>query len=89
MDALEAKAGDANQDVKAAFARLQQARAETRIHQTTELRGPTASGMGGGMPVSPAHAGMLAHGKGDDSKTEVAHARIVVDQGLQRDPRLS
>jgi NodT family efflux transporter outer membrane factor (OMF) lipoprotein len=31
LDALEAKAGDANQDVKAAFARLQQARAETRI----------------------------------------------------------
>jgi outer membrane protein, multidrug efflux system len=31
LDALEAKVGDANQDLKAAFARLQQARAETRI----------------------------------------------------------
>jgi len=62
---------------------------KTGLLSTTELRGPTASGMGGGMPVSPAHAGMLAHGKGDDSKTEAAHARIVVDQGLQRDPRLS
>jgi NodT family efflux transporter outer membrane factor (OMF) lipoprotein len=31
LDALEMKAGDANQDLKAAFARLQQARAATRI----------------------------------------------------------
>jgi NodT family efflux transporter outer membrane factor (OMF) lipoprotein len=31
LDALEAKVGDANQNVKAAFARLQQARAATRI----------------------------------------------------------
>jgi len=31
LDALEAKAGDANQNIKAAFARLLQARAETRI----------------------------------------------------------
>src|SRR5882724_7279670 len=31
LDALEAKVGDANQDLKAAFARLQQARAATRI----------------------------------------------------------
>jgi NodT family efflux transporter outer membrane factor (OMF) lipoprotein len=31
LDALEAKVGDANQDLKAAFARLQQARATTRI----------------------------------------------------------
>ncbi|MHB8478103.1 MAG: efflux transporter outer membrane subunit [Steroidobacteraceae bacterium] len=31
LDALEAKADDANQDLKAAFARLQQARAATRI----------------------------------------------------------
>jgi NodT family efflux transporter outer membrane factor (OMF) lipoprotein len=31
LDALEAKAEDANQDLKAAFARLQQARAATRI----------------------------------------------------------
>jgi NodT family efflux transporter outer membrane factor (OMF) lipoprotein len=31
LDALEAKVGNANQNLKAAFARLQQARAETRI----------------------------------------------------------
>jgi NodT family efflux transporter outer membrane factor (OMF) lipoprotein len=31
LDALEAEVGDANQDLKAAFARLQQARAATRI----------------------------------------------------------
>ena len=31
LDALESKASDANQDVKAAFARLQQARAATRV----------------------------------------------------------
>jgi NodT family efflux transporter outer membrane factor (OMF) lipoprotein len=31
LDALETKAGDTNQDLKAAFARLQQARAATRI----------------------------------------------------------
>ena len=62
---------------------------KTGLLSTTEVRGPTVSGLGGGVPVSPAHAGMLTHGKGEDSKDEVAHARIVVDQGLQRDPRLS
>src|SRR6202035_686105 len=31
LDALEAKVGEANQDLRAAFARLQQARAATRI----------------------------------------------------------
>src|SRR6267378_7217010 len=31
LDALETRVGDANQDLKAAFARLQQARAATRI----------------------------------------------------------
>ena len=33
LDALEVKAGDANQNIQAAFARLQQARAETRIQR--------------------------------------------------------
>jgi outer membrane protein, multidrug efflux system len=33
LNALESKAGDANQNIKAAFARLQQARAETRIQR--------------------------------------------------------
>lgn len=63
---------------------------KTGLLSATEVRGPTASGMGGGaMPVSPAHAGMLAHGKGENGKDEVAHARIVVDQRSQRDSRLS
>ena len=44
---------------------------------------------GGAMPMSPAHAGMLANGKGENSKDDVAHARIVMDQDPQRDPRLS
>ncbi|HXA35456.1 MAG TPA: efflux transporter outer membrane subunit [Steroidobacteraceae bacterium] len=35
LDALEAKVGDANQDLKAAFARLQQARAATRIARSS------------------------------------------------------
>ncbi|WP_445167654.1 PPE domain-containing protein [Mycolicibacterium sp. Dal123E01] len=55
-----------------------------------EVRSPTASPMGGGaMPMSPAHAGMLANGKGENSKDDVAHARIVMEQDPQRDPRLS
>jgi len=41
LDALEAKAEDANQDLKAAFARLQQARAVTRIARADLL--PTLS----------------------------------------------
>ncbi len=44
----------------------------------SELRGPTASGGGGAMPVSPAQAGMLGHGKGDNAKDDVALARIVL-----------
>ena len=35
LDALEAKVGAANQNIKAAFARLQQARAETRIQRAS------------------------------------------------------
>lgn len=45
---------------------------------TSELRGPTASGAGGPMPISPAQAGMLGHGKGENSKADVAVARIVL-----------
>lgn len=42
-----------------------------------EVRGgPVASGMGGGMPVSP--AGMLGRGHGEDEKRDVQHARVVV-----------
>jgi NodT family efflux transporter outer membrane factor (OMF) lipoprotein len=42
LDALEAKVGDANQDLKAAFARLQQARAATRIARADLLPTLTA-----------------------------------------------
>jgi len=44
----------------------------------SELRGPTMSGAGGPMPISPAQAGMLGHGKGENGKSEVAVARIVL-----------
>ena len=30
------------------------------------------------MPISPAQAGMLGHGKGENAKDEVALARIVL-----------
>lgn len=63
---------------------------KTGLLSAAEVRGPTAAPMGGGgMPMSPAHAGMLGQGKGENSKDEVAHARIVVAEGPQRDPRLS
>jgi NodT family efflux transporter outer membrane factor (OMF) lipoprotein len=42
LDALESKAGDANQDLKAAFARLQQARAVTRIARSNQFPTLTA-----------------------------------------------
>ena len=42
-----------------------------------ELRGPTTAG-GGALPVSPANAGMLGRGKGEDNNDDVAHARIVL-----------
>ena len=44
----------------------------------SELRGPTTSGAGGPMPISPAQAGMLGHGKGENAKDDVALARIVL-----------
>ena len=44
----------------------------------SELRSPTTSGAGGPMPISPAQAGMLGHGKGENAKDEVALARIVL-----------
>jgi hypothetical protein len=64
---------------------------KTGLLSAAEVRGPTASPMGGGgaMPMSPANAGMLAHGKGENSKDDVAHARIVMEPVPQRDPRLS
>ena len=55
-----------------------------------DLRGPTTSGTGGApMPMSPAHAGMLGHGKSESSKDDVVHARIALTHDLQPDRRLS
>jgi hypothetical protein len=63
---------------------------KTGLLSAAEVRGPTTSGMtGGAIPISPANAGMLAHGKGENSKDDVAHARIVLDQAPRRDMRLS
>ena len=42
LDALEAQVTDANQDLKAAFARLQEARAQTRIVQAGQFPSATA-----------------------------------------------
>src|SRR6202453_1649945 len=42
LDALEAQVTDANQDLKAAFARLQEARAQTRIVRAAQFPGATA-----------------------------------------------
>src|SRR5208282_378459 len=42
LDALEAQVTDANQDLKAAFARLQEARAQTRIVGAGQFPGATA-----------------------------------------------
>jgi hypothetical protein len=62
---------------------------KTGLLSAAEVR-PTAAPMGGGaMPMSPASAGMLGHGKGENSKDDVAHARIVMEPVPQRDPRLS
>jgi PPE-repeat protein len=44
----------------------------------SELRSPTTSVAGGPMPISPAQAGMLGHGRGENTRDEVALARIVL-----------
>ncbi|BBX05344.1 PPE domain-containing protein [Mycolicibacterium aichiense] len=63
---------------------------KTGLLSAAEVRGPTSSPMGGGaMPMSPAHAGMLGQGKGENSKDDVARAQVVVGHDPQRDPRLS
>jgi hypothetical protein len=63
---------------------------KTGLLSATETRGPTMSGGGGSaMPMSPAHAGMLGNGKGENEKDNVTHARIVVGEDAPRDGRLS
>jgi len=53
---------------------------KTGLLSASELRGPTTTA-GGAMPISPAQAGMLGHGKGENSKDDVQHARIVLAAG--------
>jgi hypothetical protein len=62
---------------------------KTGLLSAAEVRGPTTSPMGGGaMPMSPAHAGMLGQGKGENSKDDVARAQVVVRHDSQRDSRV-
>jgi hypothetical protein len=51
---------------------------KTGLLSASELRGPTMTG-GGPMAVSPAQAGMLGQGKGEEAKGNVAHVRIVLN----------
>ncbi len=53
LDELERKAGDANQNIKAAFARLQQARADTRIARADLFPQLTASASAEREHISP------------------------------------
>jgi len=53
LDELETKAGNANQSIKAAYARLQQARAATRIARADLFPTLTASGSAARARVSP------------------------------------
>jgi NodT family efflux transporter outer membrane factor (OMF) lipoprotein len=53
LDELEHRAGDANQNIKAAFARLQQARADTRIARADLFPTVTASASAERARVSP------------------------------------
>lgn len=53
LDELERRAGDANQNIKAAFARLQQARADTRIARADLFPGVTASASAERAHISP------------------------------------
>ena len=54
-----------------------------------ELQGPTSTQGGAAVPVAPAGAGMLGHGKDESSKREVAHARIALSEEFRSGGRLS
>jgi PPE-repeat protein len=54
------------------------ARLPAGLLSASELRGPTTSAAGAGMPIAPAQAGMLGHGKGENDKDDVNLARIVL-----------
>ncbi|AQT82226.1 hypothetical protein B1R94_27720 [Mycolicibacterium litorale] len=63
--------------------------ARSALLNPAELRGPTTTGPVGGspMPMSPATAGMLGRGQGQDgkdSKDYITHARVVLDDAPQR-----
>lgn len=56
---------------------------KTGLLSAAELRGPTTTTTGGPMPVTPAHAGMLGPGKGDDRQADTSRARIFVPDDQQ------
>lgn len=58
---------------------------KTGLLSTAEFRGPTTTGMGGVLPVSPAYAG--PPGKGPADKDGVTHARVIVGPGRRSDNR--
>ena len=51
---------------------------KTGLLSTAEFRGPTTTGMGGALPLSPAHAGAPAPAKGTADRDGVSHARVIV-----------
>lgn len=53
----------------------------TGLLSTAEFRGQTTTGMGGALPISPAHAGVGAPGKSAADKDGVSHARVIVGPG--------
>jgi len=58
---------------------------KTGLLSTAEFRGPTTTGIGGVLPVSPAYAG--PPGKGPADKDGVTHARVIVGPGRRSDNR--
>ena len=58
---------------------------KTGLLSTAEFRGPTTTGVGGALPVSPAYAG--APGKGPANKDGVTHARVIIGPGRRSDNR--
>ena len=51
---------------------------KTGLLSAAELRGPTTTAGAGPVPVSPPHAGMLGHSKGETTKGDAPLARIVI-----------
>lgn len=60
---------------------------KTGLLSTAEFRGPVTTGMGGVLPVSAAHSGAPAPGKGAVDKDGVTHARVIVGPRRPTDNR--